>query len=446
MLSGILKNIFNPDRGARKEDFSSGLSRLRSGQRRTSSRKILEAYGDSPWVHGPFGKLSLDFAEAPWTMYRAPGGGVDPVPRSIRKARPRRRHKSIRQALARNDLVEVDHYLLDVLEDGNPFMDGLTALTTLALTYLLDGEMVAVFERNDDGIIQHVYPIPTFWLIKMPTPEVPFYTINFPDVTMDVPEQDVFYTKDPDPRRPYGRGVGAGHALAEDFEADEMARKHIVSYFKNNSTPSLLIGVKNASQDQLDRAKEKWESENRGVLRGFATHFYSGELSAQQLSRTFRENQTIELRDFNQDSVMQILGMPPEIQGKLEDANTATIDAAEVLYTRRVLTPLCEKFRSSFQSIVDEEEFRHYLFGYHSVVPEDKEHNLSVFRGAPEAFKENEWRALAGRPPVEDGDRRYVETTYESNVAQDEDEQDEQSDGQDDEPEAGTGETESEDD
>lgn len=395
-----------------------GVSGFNSPFKRQDTLAVLRSYGEVPWVFGPFSTVANDFASITWTMFRPPAG---------QKLRGSTRHKSVGQLLRRKDLVEVDHLLLEVLEQGNAFIDGYTCLQVMALTYLLDGEMCAVFERDAEGDIVAMYPIPTYWVVGLATPGRPFFSITFPGKTMDVPMEDVLWVVNPNPAEPFGRGVGLAQALLGDLEADDYAKKHVQNYFRNNSTPSLLIGVENATQEQLDRAKLLWEQDNRGLLQGFGTHFYSGKLTAQQLSRTFRENQTLDLRLFNRNTVMQTIGMPPEIQGIIENSNRSTIDAAMEIYGKKVLRPMAMKFKAAGQKLVSREYFRSYIFSYYEdFIPEDKEHTMSVFRAAPQVFTINEWRAQAGLGPIPGGEELYVPITYTSGLDEDEEDNDDE--------------------
>ena len=377
-----------------------------------SSKEHLSTYAEAGWIFGPFTRIAEAVAEVPWTMYRPPAGEKRP---------PRATQRSVTQLLRDKRILEVGHVFLDILEDGNPVLDGISCLQVMALTYLLDGEMAAILERDEQGNLLHYYPIPTHWISQLPSAERPFFDIMFPQDPIAVPAEDVWFHKRPNPLDPYGRGVGAAQVLSGDLDADAFAQQHVQNYFRNNSTPSLLIGVENATQDQLNRARAAWEASNRGIFRGFGTHFYSGKLNAQQLSRSFRENQTLDLREFNRDTVMQTLGMPPEIQGILENANRSTIDVAYYLFSTNVLLPVLNAFRASGQKIVRREYGSRYLFDYVDPRPENYNHKLQVMKAAPQAVTVNEWRAAADLPPVDGGEEMYVPIEYTSDLERDND-------------------------
>lgn len=393
-----------------------------------SNSNLLEAYPDAPWLRGPMGKLARDVGGVFWTMYRRPDrSSIDT--RMTRDVRFLSREKSVQQALNRKDLVEVPHVLLDMLQEGSDMLSGPSTVVVGVLNYLITGEFLFLVERDDMGNPLQLFAVPTTWVQSLPAAGRPWYTINFPDKTLNVPMEHVIHDRDPHPADPYGRGIGIARALGDEIDADEFAAAHTKAYFYNNSTPSLLVGVENASQDQLRHMHERWEAENRGVFNGFRTHFYSGKVAAQQLSRTFRENQTLDLRLFNRNTVMQVLGMPPEIMGVLENSNRSTITQAELFYTRRTLQGLVEVFRTAFQKFLDREWPDTYLLHYHSVVPDDLEFVLKVAQAAPQTRTVNEWRALQNLPPVPGGDEMYNPATYSNQDDQEKPDADAEDDG-----------------
>jgi HK97 family phage portal protein len=386
---------------------------------------LLQSYSSLPWIHAAAGRIAQDNAAVTWTMYRRPhGDGKErrksgPISRQMTRGDLRSRRKSIQAALLRNDLIEVaDHHFLQLFDQMNPVMSGYDGMFVVNLLLDLPGEAFCVVERDERGLPSALYPIPPHWVQAVPTVLEPVYKITFPKQYMELPQSEVLWIKNPDPLHMYGRGTGPGYALADELETDEFAAKHTAAWFKNRAVPELLIGVEGATQEQLERAKAKWEQSHRGIFQSFQTHWYSGALSVNQLSQSFQDQQLIELRRFERDTVFQTYGIPPEIMGVLENANRSTIDAADYHYTKRVQTPRLERQRSALQVFVDRNYGPGYIVDYYSPIPEDNEFILKVATQAPQSRTVNEWREMQGLPPVDGGDVPYVPVTYTSSVGE----------------------------
>lgn len=390
-------------------------------------RGLLQSYSKLPWIHAAAGRIAMDNAGVTWTMYRRPHAGESdktptkrqPLTRNMTRGGYAVRQKSIQAALERNDLTEVaDHHFLKLFDKANPLMSGYDCMFVQSLLLDLPGETFAIIERDAQGLPAAMYPIPPNWVQAVPTIQEPVYKITFPLKYQEIPESEVLWIKNPNPLEIYGRGTGPGYALADELETDEYAAKHTAAWFKNRAVPELLIGVEGATQDQLESAKAKWENNHRGIFNAFQTHWYSGALSVNQLSQSFHDQQLIELRQFERDTVFQVYGLPPEIMGVLDNANRSTIDAADFHYSVKVQVPRLERFRSAFQMFIDRNYGPGYIIDYYSPVPEDKEFILKVAAEAPQSRTVNEWRALQGLGPIEGGEEIYVPITYTSSLEQ----------------------------
>jgi SPP1 gp7 family putative phage head morphogenesis protein len=117
-----------------------------------------------------------------------------------------------------------------------------------------------------------------------------------------------------------------------------------------------------------------------------------------------------ELRSQERDIILQVLSMPPEAMGILENSNRATIDAAMYLLTKGVVAPRLAHQADAWTTFVRREWGDDALtVGFCSPVPEDAAFSLSVMTGQPSLFTKNEWRALAGREPIEGWDDEFPE-------------------------------------
>jgi hypothetical protein len=180
-----------------------------------------------------------------------------------------------------------------------------------------------------------------------------------------------------------------------------------------------MIGIEDADQDVVDNYASKFHEHQTGPG-GQTTHFYSGSLDIKQINPSFKETQLSELRKSSRNASMQVVGMPPEQLGILENANRSTIDASDYLYTKRTLLPwvrmVARKVQSDLLPMFGASSDT--IFTFDSPVPEDTEFVLQVMATAKDVFTVNEWRMQAGKPPLEseEGDELYLPVTYNSAV------------------------------
>ena len=297
-----------------------------------------------------------------------------------------------------------NHPLLDLIDNANPIMTGRTA-RQVTQTYLdLKGEAFWIMERNGQGMPIELWPVPPHWIIDVPYLGQPFFRVNFQGWQGVIPQTEVVWLKDPDPENPYARGAGIAEALSDELETDEYAAKHTKAWFYNRATPDILVGIQGAGEDQLRAAKQKWENEHKGFYKAFRSHWHSGKMDVVQLSQTFADQQLISLREFERNTIVQVFGCPPEVVGIIDNSNRATIEAADYLFTRWVLTPRLELLRSEMQERLVPEFDERLILDYVSPIPEDREHLLKVAQAAPWSRTVNEWREMQELEPVVGGE------------------------------------------
>ncbi|HEY7680404.1 MAG TPA: hypothetical protein VIC04_07770, partial [Terriglobia bacterium] len=100
------------------------------------------------------------------------------------------------------------------------------------------------------------------------------------------------------------------------------------------------------------------------------------------------------------DTVMQVEGLPPELQGVIENSNRATIDSADYLFARWTLVPRLEFLRATIQERLVPDYDERLILDYESPVAEDKEFHLKVAQAAPWSTMIDEWRAMRGEEPM----------------------------------------------
>lgn len=388
--------------------FSSGGAPPRRG-----TPELLAAFKQSPVLRMVVERCASGVASTPWRLYTA----RDLVTgRAVRRrdiqALSGHRHRSaaLYGLRLRGELTEVlTHPMLDMIYDPMPSapssvrLTGLEAMTVTQAGLDLVGSVGWILQRNATGMPIEAWPIPDSWITEVPTKERPVYRIKMGALDWQVPESEVVWFRVADPSNPYTRGTGLGATLGDEIETFEYASKHLKTWFYNRALPAGFVSVKGARQAELEAAKTRFENEYRGFWNAWRVHWHSGELDWHPVQQTFEQQQLAALRKDERDIVQHTFGIPPEILGILEQgSNRSTIDAADYLFTTKVIVPRLERIRAYLQFILAPQFDERLIVDYVSPVPEDQAFALRVVQAAPWAFRTNEIRTLANHPPDPD--------------------------------------------
>ena len=377
------------------------------------ARERVAAYADMPWLHALADKVASAFAAVEWTLAYPRG----------RRDRRAFRAKSLQRAPSRADraarakrlepeaeMVEVrEHPLLDLLDGGNAMMTGLGMRKVTALHWDLEGEAFWLKERNGVGAPVAAWPLPPDWVRATPTPATPAYRVGFRGWQGTVPDTEVLWLPNHNPSNPYGRGTGIARALADELEVDEYAAKMVRQQFFNQARPDFIVypGEDAGSWSDAERLRlqQDWGEQHDGFWRAFKPRFASRKLGVFEFAQADnRSLQMVQLREFNADLIRKIWGVPPEIMGIVEPgASRATAKLASYIFARWVLVPRLEMFRALLQERLVPEYDERLILDYVSPVEEDGDFALEVARANPTALDLDEWRALANRPEMANG-------------------------------------------
>jgi hypothetical protein len=210
----------------------------------------------------------------------------------------------------------------------------------------------------------------------------------------------------PHPVDPYNASLGMAQTLLNDLDIDESATVAVASRFRNGMTPDLLIQIAGVEDEGIDTFEAKLEDRHRGpgkVGKPIATN--ADGIDVQPLSPTLVDMDVVRLRGQQADVIREVLGVPPEIFGKVENSNRATAEAAQHLYGAHVIDPQLNFLMRSFNYALEGMFEDGVFLMYESPIPANKEFQLAVTEVHPGSFKENEKRTLAGMPLQTDGDQ-----------------------------------------
>jgi hypothetical protein len=209
----------------------------------------------------------------------------------------------------------------------------------------------------------------------------------------------------PDPASPYGRGSGTAQALNDELNTDESAAKTINSYFQHGAISPLLIYGAGLNAEGTKSLEENWQNEQAGFFNAYKPLFLNRKVEIKELQQNLASREFIELRQYERDTIIQVFGIPPEILGILQNSNRATIEAADLFFSRYTLLPRLEMLREQFQKQI----VKHFddsgliEIDFVSPVTADKSYQLSVMQAMPHAFTYDEVRIRAGEDILPEG-------------------------------------------
>ena len=411
---GLITKFFGNRKAHTNERRDSSAERLivspfHRSPPKTGTRDLLAAYSPMPWLRAVAGKIATAVSVTQWRLYVIRDGSEGRsriiTPRNIQKCPTKAlRERKIKRLVKQNgsatvfNLEEItDHPLLDLLEHGNEWMTGRDVFKVTQLHYDLTGEAFWLIERNRLGMPIGIWPLPPHWITDFPTPDSPFYKIQFEQRQAEIPVTEIIRICDPDPLNPYGRGTGLARALGDELETDEYAAKHVKTFFYNRARPDLIISADDLAPEDTRRLEEGWLAKMRGFWNAYKPYFINKKIDVKEIGQTFENMQLTQLRKHERDTIIQVFGAPPEKLGVLSQSNRSTIAAADLFWTKDLIMPRVENLRTVIQSRLVPLFDERLILDYDSPVVEDSEHELRVMSAMPGAFTKNEWRAMANK-------------------------------------------------
>lgn len=359
---------------------------------------LIRAFKQSPWLRAILTRKSNDVGRVVWQLfvYRDQMGKARRY-RSLQSAPAMQKALLFKSARVTGDVEEIlDHVLLDFLDRGNPFLTGCACMRLTSKYLDLAGEAFWIIEYDQLGVPYQFWPIPPTWVKKLAMGDDMTYTVSVEGYQKEYAARDVLYFRDPDPERPYARGTGTAEALSDELATDEYTAKHVQTWFFNSARPDLILSGDFQNEGETERFKMSFTNRFQGLMKRYLPFITNRKLEVHEISQTFENMQLVDMRRFLRDLVFEVFSAPKEIFGVVENSNRSTIDVAEYLWGRGCIDPQLDLVRAVLQRQLVPMFDERIILSYLSVIAEDKEHKRAVITAAPQAFKVDEIRALAG--------------------------------------------------
>jgi len=374
-------------------------------QPRRGVEPALEAYKQSPWLQASTKKIAERFAAVEWRLFVQTGSGGkamqlgDPrsVARTIQRSYLAERQRMLLDLKQAGELKQIHrHPLLEMLSYANPMMTGYAGRLLTQVHRDIAGEAFWALGLNSAGKPSEFWPIPPPWVTGLPTEKSQSYEVTIYGRCFSLPAEQVIWFREPDPSKPYGRGTGIAMSLGDELETDEYAAKFTKNFFLNRAKPELMIMVEGASENALAASKMRFEQQHQGFQRAHRSWWYNSKIEVKELTQKFVDMELGKLRDRERDTVLQVLGLPPEQMGIVTNSNRATAHESEKTMATSVLVPRLESMREQLQEELAPQYDPRLILGYVSPVPDDRDYQLEAIKAAPWAATRGEVRRMQG--------------------------------------------------
>lgn len=325
--------------------------------------------------------------------------------------------KSLRRDAETADPLD-EHELYELLENPCPTFKELDGWTLRYLTFAhvrLVGEFFWMKVRDPRGRPIALLPVPAAWVPRKPTISDHNFLIYPYGVTagsaLTVPQEDVVWFKNPDLLDPYANGRGDSEVIGDELQSDEYAAKYQKAFFFNDASPKFAIVAEGASEQQVKQIKQNFMAKLAGFFHAREPAVLTTKgASIQKLTETMVELDMVNSRKFLRDECLQNYQIPPEIYGIIENSNRSTIDAADYLFKKNVIS-----FDLNFFERVVTNQLCHdwdvdLCLRHDNIITEDEEFALKVYESGLTSgiVTENEFRTRFRMPEKPDGDVRIL--------------------------------------
>jgi len=311
-----------------------------------------------------------------------------------------------------------EHELYELLENPCPTFKELDGWVLRYLTFAhirLVGEFFWLKVRDPRGRPIALLPVPAAWVPRKPTISDHSFLVYPYGVTagsaLTVPQEDMVWFKNPDLLDPYANGRGDSEVIGDELQSDEYAAKYQKAFFFNDASPKFAIVAEGANDQQVKQIKQNFMAKLAGFFHAREPAVLTTKgASIQKLTETMVELDMINSRKFLRDECLQNYQIPPEIYGIIENSNRSTIDAADYLFKKNVLSYDLNFFERVVTSQLCHDWDVDLCLRHDNIITEDEEFALKVYESglASGIITENEFRTRFRMPEKPDGNVRIM--------------------------------------
>jgi HK97 family phage portal protein len=308
---------------------------------------------------------------------------------------------------------------LKVLRDPNPMMNQVEFLHNGIRSLYMNGNMYAYCVRNNRTEITqmwllnsntvHAYRVPETGDVVYSVGDTRYTPETF-DPEYFVPARDMLHIKLATGYDPL-RGESPISSAAPQIAANNSIAIKSQRFFENQGIPSGVLQTDlQLSKEQVNRLRDAWNEQSQGLSAG-RTPILAGGLKWQQVTMSSQDAQLVQANTMSIQAITGVFGVPLPLVNSME---SATYSNTETLISHWLSTGLgftISLIETAFERIFECSSDEHIDLDEKVLLRANFKDRLEAIGTAigKGVFSPNEGRQLEGLPPVEGGEKPYLQ-------------------------------------
>ncbi len=238
------------------------------------------------------------------------------------------------------------------------------------------------------------------------------YEVRVPDGTQTFDAADVLHV--PGISFDGYRGISAVlHAAKEAIGVALAAEEHTGRFFSNGARVAGVLQTEAKLDDAvIGRLRLQWERAQSGLANAYRTAILEQGLKYQATVMQSDQAELIATRRFQVEDLCRPFRVPPMFAGDFTNMSYANSEQSDLHFAKHCIRPICKKIEAEYNRklFVDDPEY-FCEFDLEELTQGDFATRMRGFATAVQGavYTPNEARAKLGLPPVEGGEKLYIQ-------------------------------------
>jgi HK97 family phage portal protein len=313
--------------------------------------------------------------------------------------------------------VELDHPLVALLNDPNPYLTTSELLYTTVVHMDLTGDCFWYTPRNGLGVPGEIWILPPDRVSIVPSKQnfISHYEVrNDNGDTMLFESDEIVHLRYPNPVDPY-YGFSVLMAAAYLVDIDKFQHEYQREFYRNWAVPEFALKTEaKLDNDTRKRLQRDWQKNySGGKNRGKIAILEAG-LDITRLGVNPKELNWLAENKATMQTIAGMFKVPPSKLGQEDVPNRAVAEASDYSFSKNTIEPilrmLCERLTQDLARDFDERLVVQHV----STVRDDEERKARIRQINLQAgfTSRNEERRSEGLPDIAGGDEILVPTNF----------------------------------